>query len=177
MVRGLFPGDVTSQMPWRAVASIGVIALIPAATMIVWLSNWFSELLERAGHRFAPIAAFGRHRRLVAEVLGVAVCMGLVFGIDQRSSLAGELPEPIPEMRQTAQLLHALVPVSGRFAVEEDFPAEIGRLGVIAPGRWLAWASGRNELNAFNPELNHAWAGIVVREIHSAEPRSGATPG
>jgi len=170
VVRGLHPGDVTSQMPWRAVTSIGVIALIPAATMIVSVTDWFVGLLQQIGRRATKFVAIGRHRLLAAEVIGVAVCVGLVFGIDQRTNLPGELAEPIPEMRQTAQLLHALVPASGRFAVEEDFPAEIGRLGVIAPGRWLAWASGRNELNLFNPELNRASVGVVVREIHSGEP-------
>ena len=66
-------------------------------------------------------------------------------------------------MRQTAQSLRTLVPVTGRFAVEEDFPSEIGRLGVIAPARWLAWASGLDELNVFNPELNQGGAGSAAR--------------
>ena len=170
VVRGLYPGDVTSQMPWRSLTSIGVIALIPAATMIVALSDWFSGLLQHAGRRFEPIAVIGRHRPLVAEVLGIAVCTALVFGIDDRASLPGDLSEPIPEMHQTAQSLRTLVPVMGRFAVEEDFPSEIGRLGVIAPARWLAWASGRDELNVFNPELNQGGAGSAAREIHSADP-------
>ena len=170
VVRGLYPGDVTSQMPWRAVTSIGVIALIPAATMVVSVSDWFGSLVQAVGRRVGPLAPIGRHRLVLAEMLGVAVCTGLVLGIDQRAGLAGELTEPIPEMRQTAQLLHTLVPATGRFAVEEDFPAEIGRLGVIAPGRWLAWASGRDELNLFNPELNHSAAGVAAREIHSVEP-------
>lgn len=170
IVRGLYPGDVTSQMPWRAVTSIGVIALIPAAIMIVSVTDWFSALLQLIGRRVKILAGFGRHRVIVAEVIGIAICVGLVVGIDQRANLPGDFTEPIPEMRQTAQLLHTLVPVTGRFAVEEDFPAEIGRLGVIAPGRWLAWASGRNELNLFNPELNRAAAGLAVREIHSVEP-------
>lgn len=170
VVRGRYPGDVTSQMPWRAVTSIGVIALIPAATMVVTVSDWFGALVQAVGHRVRPLDAIGRHRVVLAELLGVAVCAGLVVGIDQRANLPGDLTEPIPEMRQTAQLLHTLVPVTGRFAVEEDFPAEIGRLGVISPGRWLAWASGRNELNVFNPELNHSAAGTAAREVHSAAP-------
>ena len=168
-VRGLFPSDVTSQMPWRALTSIGVIALIPAATMIASVTDWVAGLLRRAGDRFSRIAYVTRHRHLVSEVLGVAVCMVIVFGVDQRSRLAGELREPIPDMRETAQLLHALVPPSARFAVEEDFPSEIGRLGVIAPARWLAWASGRNELNIFNPELNQGAAGYAAREIKTVE--------
>jgi hypothetical protein len=170
VIRGLYPGDVTSQMPWRALTSIGVIALMPAATMIVTLSEWFSGLLQHVGRRVETITVLGRHRSLVAEVLGIAVCMGLVFGIDGRARLPGELNDPIHDMRETAQLLHTLVPVTGRFAVEEDFPAEIERLGVIAPGRWLAWASGRDELNLFNPELTPGAAGLAAREIHSAEP-------
>ena len=168
-VRGLFPSDVTSQMPWRALTSIGVIALIPAATLIASVSDWVAVALRRAGDRFSRLADVTRHRQLVAEVLGVAVCMVLVLGVDQRSGLPGELAEPIPAMRETAELLHAMVPATARFAVEEDFPSEIGRLGVIAPARWLAWASGRNELNIFNPELNRGAAGYAAREIKTAE--------
>ncbi|MEO8696627.1 MAG: hypothetical protein ABI658_24155 [Acidimicrobiales bacterium] len=170
VVRGLYPGDVTSQMPWRAMTSIGVIALIPAAIMIASVTDWLGGLLQLLGRRATKAASLGRHRALLAEVIGVAICAGLVFGIDQRTNLPGELTEPIPEMRQTALLLQTLVPATGRFAVEEDFPAEIGRLGVIAPARWLSWASGRDELNLFNPELNRAAAGLAVREIHSGEP-------
>jgi hypothetical protein len=170
VVRGLYPGDVTSQMPWRAVTSIGVIALIPAGIMIASVTDWFGDLLQLLDRRVGKVASLGRHRALVAEVIGVAICVGLVFGIDQRASLSGDLTEPIPEMRQTALLLHTLVPATGRFAVEEDFPAEIARLGVIAPARWLAWASGRDELNLFNPELNRVAAGLAMREIHSGEP-------
>ena len=41
-VRGVFPNDVTSQMPWRALTSIGVIALIPVATMIAMVTGWLA---------------------------------------------------------------------------------------------------------------------------------------
>jgi hypothetical protein len=168
-VRGVYPNDVTSQMPWRALTSIGVIALVPAAMMIATVTDWIAKGLRRVGERARPVATVARHHLLVAEVLGVTVCMFVVFGVDHRSRLDGELAEPIPEMRQTAQVLHALVPVTARFAVEEDFPAEIGRLGVIAPARWLAWASGRDELNIFNPELNRGAAGYAAREIRTTD--------
>jgi hypothetical protein len=174
VVRGLYPGDVTSQMPWRSMTSIGVIALIPAATMIVVLTDWAGGLLQRAGRRVSALGSIARHRGLLAEVLGVVVCMALVFGIDDRSTPAGELSEPIPEMRTTATRLRELVPDGARFAVEEDFPTEIARLGVIAPARWLGWASERNELNTFNPELNRASTAFVVREIHDGVSGVGA---
>ena len=165
-IRGVYPNDVTSQMPWRALTSIGVIALIPAATMIVAVTDWSGRALQWAGDRVSALADLARHRCILVEMLGVVVCAVLVFGVDQRSTLDGQLSEPIPEMRDTAQLLHLLVPPTGRFAVEEDFPAEINRLGVIAPARWLAWASGRDELNLFNPELNRGATGTAVRVIH-----------
>ena len=166
VVRGLYPGDVTSQMPWRSMTSIGVIALIPAASFIVAATDWSAGLLHRLGRRVSAVAALGHHRRLVAEVLGIAVCMAFVFGIDDRSTPAGELTDPVPAMHEAAALLHRLVPEGSRFAVEEDFPTEIERLGVIAPARWLGWASGRNELNTFNPELNKSATALIVREIH-----------
>ena len=166
VVRGLYPGDVTSQMPWRSMTSIGVIALIPAATLVAAVADLSGGLLRRVGDHFSAVAALARHRGLVAEVLGVAVCMAFVFGIDDRTTPAGQLTDPIPEMHDAAALLHQMVPEGARFAVEEDFPTEIGRLGVIAPARWLAWASERNELNTFNPELNKSATAAVVREIH-----------
>jgi hypothetical protein len=174
VVRGLYPGDVTSQMPWRSMTSIGVIALIPAATLIVTLGDWVSDLIAWAGRRAELFAPIVRHRSLLVELAGIAVCMTLVFGIDERSTPGGELTEPIPAMRATAARLRELVPEGSRFAVEEDFPSEINRLGVIAPARWLAWASGRNELNSFNPELNRASTAFAVREIHDGASGSGA---
>jgi hypothetical protein len=168
VLRGLYPGDVTSQMPWRSMTSIGVIALIPAATLIVAIGDGASDLLQRVGRRFEPAAPVARHRSLVVEVLGIAVCMSFVFGIDDRSTPPGDLSEPIPAMRTVAARVRELVPEGARFAVEEDFPTEISRLGVVSPARWLGWASGRNQFNSFNPELNKAATGAVVRDIHDA---------
>ena len=166
VIRGMYPGDVTSQMPWRSMTSIGVIAVIPAASFIVAAADWSTDLLHRLGRWISPRAALGRHRRFVADVLGITVCLVFVLGIDDRSTPRGQLTDPIPAMHETAARLHELVPVGSRFAVEEDFPTEIARLGVIAPARWLAWASGRNELNSFNPELNKSATALFVRDIH-----------
>ncbi len=174
VIRGLYPGDVTSQMPWRSMTSIGVIALIPAASFLVAAADWSTGLLQQAGQRVSALASLGQHRRLLADVLGIAVCMIFVFGIDDRSTPRGELTDPIPAMHETAARLHQLVPEGARFAVEEDFPTEIARLGVIAPARWLGWASGRNELNTFNPELNKSATAFVVREIHDGSSGLGS---
>ena len=49
-------------------------------------------------------------------------------------------------------------PRGARFSLTRDYPAEIERVGVIEPARWLAWASGVDTLNAFNPESSQAGA-------------------
>lgn len=56
--------------------------------------------------------------------------------------------QPTTELRETAAALDAEVPDGGRFAfVRGPF-----HLGVPAPERWLAWASGRPGLAPFGPE-------------------------
>ena len=104
------PGDVTSQMPWRAMTSIGVIALIPAATMIASLTDWFSGLLA-ARRPPLPSIAVDRSpsapRRRSARHCGVH---GVRLRHRRSIESAGELTEPIPEMRETAQPA-PLVPV------------------------------------------------------------------
>ena len=195
-VRGLWPGDVTNQMPWRSLTSIGVMSLLPVAAVIDELARlgasfgiWLEEKLSAArqpemvlpsdGHGpvasagdvlgagvcFEPVGQLGRNRSLLQQCLGIGVAMLVVFGFASREDIGGQLQQPYAEMYETAAILRELVPPHARFAVEEDFPDEIARLGVIAPSRWLMYTSGRNVLNAFNPELLRGSAPFVSRDI------------
>ena len=65
---------------------------------------------------------------------------------------AGQFPEPVAALPAAARELARLVPDGARFAAQRDFPAEVGRTGVLHPETWLAHASGRNSLNGFNLE-------------------------
>jgi hypothetical protein len=65
---------------------------------------------------------------------------------------AGQFSKPIPALPAAARELARLVPDGARFAVQRDFPAEVGRTGVVHPETWLAHGSGRNSLNGFNLE-------------------------
>jgi hypothetical protein len=85
-----------------------------------------------------------------AAALVVAAATALVWAPGRES--AGQFPEPIGAMPAAARELARLVPEGTRFATQRDFPAEVGRTGVLHPETWLAHASGRNSLNGFNLE-------------------------
>lgn len=56
---------------------------------------------------------------------------------------------PVEGMRAAAEALAELVPDGHRFAYVES---DVDEPGVVAPGRWLGWASGRINLGPFGAE-------------------------
>jgi hypothetical protein len=115
----------------RGLGYVGLLAILAVAALLADSCRRFSA----AGYTFALA---------VTAVVAGAVAPG-------RDS-AGQFPTPAPAMAAAAAELARLVPDGARFAVQRDFPAEIGRTGVIHPETWLAHASGRNSLNGFNLE-------------------------
>jgi hypothetical protein len=127
------PGNVLAhQLPNRGLGYVGVLAMVPLAVMIAGLSR-----------RLGPV---GGPAAVAAAVALVIVPMG------NYRDLGRQLPEPIPQLRAAADVVARSVPPGRRFATERDFPAEIERIGITNPDRWLAWYAGRDTLNAFNVE-------------------------
>lgn len=131
------PTDLTVQLPNRGLGYAGILATFPLALLLGDLSR---RLRGPTGLAVATAAAVGI----------VLLPVGLL------ARPARQLPEPIPAMRQAASELARVVPDGARFAMARDFPAEIVVLGIREPARWMAWASGRDALNVFNPEASPA---------------------
>src|SRR5205814_6597331 len=96
---------------------------------------------------------------LVVGVCAAVIAAAFVIGPLHGRSVAFEAPQPVPAMAHAAAVLERVVPDTGRFAVERDFPAEVKRTGVSQPNLWLANHTDRNELNVFNGESS-ASAGV-----------------
>ncbi|GIU87999.1 MAG: hypothetical protein KatS3mg009_2514 [Acidimicrobiia bacterium] len=152
------PGDLTIQLANRALGYVGVLALVPVAAVA-------GDLLGTAGRRLAGRGAG------TALALAAVACAVAFVARNGHEELAGELGPPAPEMREAAERVASLVPEGARFAVTRDYPAEIARTGVIEPARWLAWASGRDVLNGFNPEASVAGSAAFAAD----GPREGET--
>jgi hypothetical protein len=101
----------------------------------------------------AALSADASHRwggRGYAAALAIAALAALVWAPGRES--AGQFSRPAPALEAAARQLARLVPDGARYAAERDYPAEVGRTGVLHPETWLARASGRNSLNGFNLE-------------------------
>lgn len=81
----------------------------------------------------------------VAWVAALAIVAASVGGLEPTPTAA---QAPIPDLVDAAAVLRAEVPDGARFA----YVAGPYHLGVPAPERWLAWASGRPGLSPFGPE-------------------------
>ena len=149
------PGDLTIQLANRGLGYVAVLGLVPVAAVL-------SDTLCLVGRRLRP----GGAEALAVVALVVVVAFVARNGHDE---LAGELGEAAPELRAAASRIEELVPDGARFSVTRDYPAEIARTGVIEPARWLAWASGRDVLNGFNPEASVAGHAAFVAD----GPRAG----
>ena len=121
---------VTQQLSNRGIGYAGVLALLPLAALI----GWMTLTLDRVG----DFIAVGAAAAIVVMTLGPT------------RDLAREMMVPVPQMPEAARVLARVVPDHARFATQRDFPGEIPRTNMIQPDRWLAWASGRNTLNIFH---------------------------
>jgi hypothetical protein len=139
------PGDISLQLANRGLAYAGVIALLPLAALV---SIGVKRLSALSGDQGTSIL-------LAAVVLVTAVVITVGHS---KEHLAGQLSKPTRALQDAAVELRTLVPQGARFSMTRDYPAEIDRVGVIEPEHWLAWASGVDILNAFNPESSNAGA-------------------
>lgn len=139
------PGDISLQLANRGLAYAGIIALVPVAALVALAARRIGEWAEEP--------ALVEVLSLIAIVITVGVTVA-----HSKEGLAGELTPATPAFRDAAVELRTLVPDGARFSLTRDYPAEIERVGVIEPARWLAWASGVDTLNAFNPESSNAGA-------------------
>ena len=139
------PGDISLQLANRGLAYAGVFALLPLAALVGLVVKRLGDL---SGDQYIAIvlAAF-------------AVVATVIVTVDHsKERLAGQLSAPAPALQDAAAELRDVVPPGARFSMTRDYPDEIARVGVIEPEHWLAWASGVDSLNAFNPEASNAGA-------------------
>ena len=139
------PGDITLQLANRGLAYAGVIALMPVAALVVLAARRLGEWTDE------PVLAAGLTALAIVVAIGVTVA-------HSKEGLAAEITPATHDFRAAASELRVLVPDGGRFNLTRDYPGEITRVGVIEPARWLAWASGVDTLNSFNPESSNAGA-------------------
>ncbi len=139
------PGDISLQLANRGLGYAGVIALFPVAALASLGARKAGEVSRNA------LAGF-----VVAAVL-LLVAVGVTVG-HSKENLAGEISPATPALRDAAVALRSMVPPGARFSMTRDYPAEIARVGVVEPARWLAWSSGVDTLNTFNPESSNAGA-------------------
>ena len=121
----------TVQLANRGLGYAGLLAILALAALV-------ADGCRRWGGRGYAVA------------LLVTAVAALVWAPGRES--AGQFSDPVAAMPAAARELARLVPDGARFAVQRDFPAEVGRTGVVHPETWLAHASGRNSLNGFNLE-------------------------
>ena len=151
---GLGGNEVTLQLANRGLGYAGLLGVLGVAAFVAALTS----RLGTAGH-LAVLAAVAAIALLAAP------------GRDA----AGQLDEPVPQMRAAAAALSRLVPDGARFATQRDYPAEIRRTGVIHPETWLARVSGRNSLNGFNLESSSTpWAALAPDDLDESGPRTSA---
>jgi hypothetical protein len=139
------PGDISLQLANRGLAYAGIIALVPVAALVALAARRIGEWAEE------PALV------VVLSIIAIVASVGITVA-HSKEGLAGELTPATPAFRAAALQLRTLVPDGARFSLTRDYPAEIERVGVIEPARWLAWASGVDTLNSFNPESSNAGA-------------------
>jgi hypothetical protein len=126
------PGSLISlQLGNRGLGYVGLVAVLPLAALLGHLGRrlgWLGDL---------------------ASVAGAVVLVVLATGPDRHLT---RLDTPSLQLRQLAMLAREQVPPGGRLAVQRSYGIEQDNTGVSMPSGWLAWASGRNVANMFNPE-------------------------
>jgi hypothetical protein len=169
-----------------------VLAVVPLAYLVVahvslhWLGN--NEVTLQLGNRGlgyagllavlgvgAFLAALTSRLGTVGHLAALAGVAALALTAAPGRNAAAQLAEPVPPMRAAAAALARLVPDGARFATQRDYPAEIGRTGVIHPETWLARVSGRNSLNGFNLESSSTpGAGLAPDRLDESGPHASA---
>jgi 6-pyruvoyl-tetrahydropterin synthase related domain len=122
---------VSLQLANRGLGYVGLVAVLPLAALLGHLGRrlgWLGDL---------------------ASVAGAVVLVVLATGPDRHLT---RVDTPSPQLWQLAGLARERVPPGGRLAVQRSYGIEQHNTGVSMPSGWLAWASGRNVANMFNPE-------------------------
>jgi 6-pyruvoyl-tetrahydropterin synthase related domain len=122
---------VSLQLTNRGLGYVGLVAVLPLAALLGHLGRrlgWLGDL---------------------ASVAGAVVLVVLATGPDRHLA---RVDTPSPQLRQLAAVARERVPPGVRFAVQRSYGIEQHNTGVSMPSSWLAWASGRNVANMFNPE-------------------------
>ena len=126
------PSNVVSQqIPNRGLGYAALLAVFPLAA-----------LLDAGTTRLGLVGDAG--------AIGVAIALVVI-----PLGTLRDLPRPVrptPVAIDAASELRRRVTPSARYAMQRDFPAEIGTFGMSHPDFWMAWASKRNTLNVFNVE-------------------------
>ncbi|MDQ4143656.1 MAG: hypothetical protein M3198_07910 [Actinomycetota bacterium] len=128
-----WPGSVLAHLPEGGLGYAGGLAILPLAVL------------------FAHLSYRGWGWRGDAGTLALAAALVVISQLSARD-VARQMPDPIPQMHEAARQLRQLVPDQARFATARN-TGESNRTGIPNPDLWLAWASGRNTLNNFGPEL------------------------
>jgi hypothetical protein len=160
-----WPGNEAAvQLANRGLGYAGVLAVLPLAAALAAGTRWLAS---------RPALAL---RPAIVDVATLVLAGVLVLSrLGPDRAVVGELPEPVPAMRQAASELARRVPDGRRFATAREYPDEIGRAGVIHPDTWLARVSGRNSLNGFNLESSSTpEAALEPDEIRAQPPEQSA---
>lgn len=141
----IWPNDFTLPLTTRGLGYAALIATFPLAWLLAAPARWWGP------------GAFG------ASVAAAAALVLLPLG--GLAEIPRQFPAAVPEMDLAAEELARIVPDGARFAVDRDFPAEIGNTGVVHPETWLTYHSRRSSLNIFNLESSTSLAGFVTEEF------------
>ena len=122
---------ISQQIPNRGLGLAGLLAVFPLAALMTTIAR-----------------LMGKFQNFFAAVIGSVFIM--VAMSDIRPMVRSVTPTPVAF--EAAAELQKLVPDGARYAMQRDFPAEIGIVGMSHPDFWMAWQSKRNTLNVFNVE-------------------------
>jgi len=157
--------EVSLLLANRGLGYAGLVAILPLAHILDATTDPLWKVIIRRGRRAQQAWS------AAGDVLAVVAAVGIVVVPAHEQRVARQSPQATPAMFAAARELTTLVAPTARFAVERDFPAEIGRTGVTQPNLWLAFHSGRDELNVFNGESSASAAvGYTPDEIHTGDP-------
>ena len=111
----------------------------------------------------------------LGDAAALVAALGIVLVPVHFHRIAREQPPAKPALRQAAGMLRSMVPPAGRWAIERDPSIEVPETGVSQPDLWLAYESGRNDLDVFNGESSSsAGAGYATGDITTVDPATFA---